>query len=491
MAYEFLAGCYDAFTADVHYARWADYLEKHFARSRLPIRTVLDLACGTGSLTRVLAERGYEMIGADLSQEMLAQAAEKCRGAGPIEPIFLHQAMEELDLYGTIDACVCCLDSINYVTSPKKLARAFRRVHTFLMPGGLFLFDINTPQKLRGLDGQMFLDESEDAYCVWRADWSERRRICTYGMDIFRLDPGGLWSRWEEVHEEYAYEPAELDAPVKASAITAKEMVERARQIHKTLPVATAALGRSLMAASMMGNQLKEKDGSVTLRIKGGGPLGGITVVSDSQGNARGYVVNPLVDLPLKGPAKLDVGSAVGRDGSLTVIKDLCMKEPYVGTVPLVSGEIAEDITSYFAESEQIPTACALGVLVDVDQSVQCAGGYLIQLLPGADDAAISAIEQGIARVGPVTEALRGGLSARELVEQVLSEFQLEVLSEEPVEYRCYCSRERVTRALISMGREELNSLIREQGRAELTCQFCDKVYHYTNEELEGLLASL
>ena len=167
------------------------------------------------------------------------------------------------------------------------------------------------------------------------------------------------------------------DAPVKASAITAKEMVERARQIHKTLPVATAALGRSLMAASMMGNQLKEKDGSVTLRIKGGGPLGGITVVSDSQGNARGYVVNPLVDLPLKGPAKLDVGSAVGRDGSLTVIKDLCMKEPYVGTVPLVSGEIAEDITSYFAESEQIPTACALGVLVDVDQSVQCAGANL------------------------------------------------------------------------------------------------------------------
>lgn len=212
MAYEFLAGCYDAFTADVHYARWADYLEKHFARSRLPIRTVLDLACGTGSLTRVLAERGYEMIGADLSQEMLAQAAEKCRGAGPIEPIFLHQAMEELDLYGTIDACVCCLDSINYVTSPKRLARAFRRVHTFLMPGGLFLFDINTPQKLRGLDGQMFLDESEDAYCVWRADWSEGRRICTYGMDIFRLDPGGLWSRWEEVHEEYAYEPAELEA---------------------------------------------------------------------------------------------------------------------------------------------------------------------------------------------------------------------------------------------------------------------------------------
>ncbi len=281
------------------------------------------------------------------------------------------------------------------------------------------------------------------------------------------------------------------NAPVKASVITARDMVERARQIHRTLPVATAALGRTLMAASMMGNQLKEDNGSVTLRIKGDGPLGGITAVADSAGNARGYVVNPAVDLPLKGPAKLDVGSAVGRDGSLTVIKDLNLKEPYVGTVPLVSGEIAEDITSYFAESEQIPTACALGVLVDVDQSVLCAGGYLIQLLPGADDAAISAIERGIEKVGPVTEALRGGLDARGLVEQVLSEFELEELSAEPVEYRCYCSRDRVTRALISMGREELEALLREQGKAELTCQFCDKVYHYTKEELEALLASL
>ena len=281
------------------------------------------------------------------------------------------------------------------------------------------------------------------------------------------------------------------NAPVKASAITARDMVERARQIHKTLPVATAALGRTLMAASMMGNQLKEDNGSVTLRIKGGGPLGGITAVADSAGNARGYVLNPTVDLPLKGPAKLDVGAAVGRDGSLTVIKDLNLKEPYVGTVPLVSGEIAEDITSYFAESEQIPTACALGVLVDVDQSVLCAGGYLIQLLPGADDAAISAIERGIQRVGPVTEALRGGLGAQGLVEQVLSEFELEVLSAEPVEYRCYCSRDRVTRALISMGREELEALLREQGQAELTCQFCDKVYRYSKEELEALLANL
>ena len=211
MAYEYLAGCYDRFTADVDYPAWANYLEKHFARSRLPIRTVLDLACGTGSLTLELANRGYEMIGADLSEEMLAQAAEKCRDAAGIPPIFLHQAMEDLDLYGTIDACVCCLDSVNYVTRPKTLARAFQRVHTFLMPGGLFLFDINTPAKLRGLDGQLFMDEDEDACCIWRAEYSPRRRICTYGFDLFCREANGLWSRMEEVHEEYAYEPEELE----------------------------------------------------------------------------------------------------------------------------------------------------------------------------------------------------------------------------------------------------------------------------------------
>ena len=281
------------------------------------------------------------------------------------------------------------------------------------------------------------------------------------------------------------------DAPVKASAISARAMVERARQIHKTLPVATAALGRSLMAASMMGNQLKEENGSVTLRIKGDGPLGGITVVSDSSGNARGYVVDPLVDLPLKGPAKLDVGSAVGKDGSLTVIKDMNMKEPYVGTVPLVSGEIAEDITSYFAESEQIPTACALGVLVGTDQSVTSAGGYLIQLLPGADEDIITKIEAGVQRVGSVSHALEGGLDGAGLLRAVLSDFDLEILETHPVEYRCYCSRDRVTRALISMGREELSSLIQEQGQAELTCQFCDQIYRYSKEDLEEILANM
>lgn len=210
-SYDFLAGCYDRLTYDVDYAAWADYIEKHFARRGLPGKTVLDLACGTGSLTRELAMRGYEMIGVDLSAEMLAEAAEKNRGVGPIEPIFLCQSMDKLDLYGTIDACVCCLDSVNYVTRPKQLQKAFERVHLFLMPGGLFLFDVNTPQKLQSMDGQVFLDETEDTYCVWRGEFSRRSRICSYYMDIFRLDEEtGLWERGEELHQERAYSLEEL-----------------------------------------------------------------------------------------------------------------------------------------------------------------------------------------------------------------------------------------------------------------------------------------
>ena len=210
-SYGFLAGCYDRLTYDVDYSAWADYIEKHFSRTPLPGRTVLDLACGTGSLTRELALRGYEMIGADQSPEMLAEAAEKNRGIAPVEPIFLCQSMEKLDLYGTIDACVCCLDSVNYVTDPKKLQRAFERVHLFLMPGGLFLFDVNSPEKLEGLDGQVFLDETEDTYCVWRAEFSRRSRVCSYFMDIFRLDRAtGQWDRGEELHRERAYTPTEL-----------------------------------------------------------------------------------------------------------------------------------------------------------------------------------------------------------------------------------------------------------------------------------------
>ena len=278
------------------------------------------------------------------------------------------------------------------------------------------------------------------------------------------------------------------DGLVKAAAVSTRELTERARQIHKTLPVATAALGRTLAAASMLGNALKEDGASVTLQIKGGGPLGTVLAVSDNCGNVRGTVDHPQVDLPLRPDGKLDVGAAVGCDGTLTVIRDLNLKEPYTGSVGLLSGEIAEDLAAYFVESEQIPTACGLGVLVDRDQSVLAAGGYLIQLLPGAGEDVISRVEDGILAAGAVTKLLREDPDPVSLLRRVMPDFDLEILETSPIAYRCYCSRDRMARALISLGAKELRALIDEQGQAELTCRFCDNVQHFTREELEALL---
>lgn len=281
------------------------------------------------------------------------------------------------------------------------------------------------------------------------------------------------------------------DGFVKATAVSTRALTERARQIHKTLPVATAALGRTLAAASMMGNALKEDGASVTLQIKGGGPLGTLLAVSDNQGNVRGTVDHPEVDLPLRSDGKLDVGTAVGAEGTLTVIRDLNMKEPYVGSVGLLGGEIAEDLAAYFVESEQIPTACGLGVLVDRDQSVLCAGGYLIQLLPGAGEDVIARVEGGVMAAGSVTGLLQENSDPEAMLRKVLSDFEIDVLERSSIEYRCYCSRERMERALISMGPEELQALIDDQGEAELTCRFCDNVQHFTRQQLESMLAGM
>ena len=281
------------------------------------------------------------------------------------------------------------------------------------------------------------------------------------------------------------------DGMVKAVAVSTRELTERARQIHRTLPTATAALGRTLAAASMMGNALKGDGASLTLRVQGGGPLGILLAVSDNQGNVRGTVDNPAVDVPLRSDGKLDVGAAVGSQGTLTVIRDLHMKDPYVGSVGLLGGEIAEDLAAYFVESEQIPTACGLGVLVDRDQSVLAAGGYLIQLLPGAGEDIVAKVEGGVMAAGSVTGLLSGGAGPEEMLRQVLSDFELEILECASIEYRCDCSRDRMERALISLGPEELRAIIDEQGGAELTCRFCDNVQRFTKAELESLLAGI
>ncbi len=288
--------------------------------------------------------------------------------------------------------------------------------------------------------------------------------------------------------KDYLVRGMTMDGFVKVVAIRSTELVRRGSQIQRTTPNATAAFGRALTAASMMGNMQKVDNGSMTLQIRGGGPIGTITVVSDPVGNVRGCVTEPHVPLVEKYPGKLDVGATVGVNGTLTVIRDLQMKEPYIGSTELVSGEIGDDITAYFARSEQTPTACALGVLVDRDQSVKVAGGYLVQLLPGAPDEVIDKLEDGIKRAGAVTAMLEAGLSPEEILGQVCGDLGVVFMETTEVSYKCYCTRQRVTSALISLGREELTEIMNEGNPFPVECQFCDTVYEFTPEDLSKLL---
>lgn len=290
---------------------------------------------------------------------------------------------------------------------------------------------------------------------------------------------------------DYLVRGMSMDGFVKVVAIRSTEIVRRGATIHKTAPNATAAFGRALTAASMMGNMQKTENGSMTLQIKGDGPIGSIVCVSDPVGNVRGYVYEPNVPVVEKYPGKLDVGATVGTDGMLTVIRDLQMKEPYVGSIPLVSGEIGDDITAYFAQSEQIPTACALGVLVDTDCSVKVAGGYLIQLLPGAPDETIDKVEAGIKRAGAVTAMLDAGLTPEDILGQVCGDLGVVFMETTPVEYKCYCSRERVEGALISLGTKELTEIMGEGKDFPVECQFCDEKYIFTPKDIEKLLRKM
>lgn len=278
------------------------------------------------------------------------------------------------------------------------------------------------------------------------------------------------------------------DGSVVAFAVDSKTIVKDALRIQKTSPVATAAFGRLLTAASMMGIMLKGADDTITIRIKGDGPIGRLIAVSDSQGNVRGCLDNPQVDIPLRADGKLDVGSAVGKNGTVFVTKDLNLKEPYNGQTALISGEIAEDITGYFASSEQIPTVCALGVLVDKDCSVKAAGGFILQLLPFADPKAIDILEKNIKGLSPVTVMLDSGMTPEDMIKKALKGFEVEILNEYDVEYKCSCSRERVDTALKSLGKNELQAMIDEQNGAEVKCHFCDNVYKYSKEDLKELI---
>lgn len=277
------------------------------------------------------------------------------------------------------------------------------------------------------------------------------------------------------------------DGFVKISAVTARKAVDRAREVHGMSPTACAALGRALCGASMLGELMKEDDASLTIRVNGGGAIGSVIAVSDSGGNVRGYVTNPKADLPTRADGKLDVGGLVGRNGMLTVSRDLGLKEPYVGSTELVTGEIAEDLAQYMVESEQIPAAVGLGVLIGTDKTVKAAGGFIVQLMPGAPEELITKLEDNIFMMDQLTTVLdEDGIDT--VIDQVLAGLEHETVERKPIEYRCNCSRERVSDALRACGEDELRSMATEGKNTEVTCQFCDKVYNFTPEELLTLI---
>lgn len=268
------------------------------------------------------------------------------------------------------------------------------------------------------------------------------------------------------------------------------DIVSKAEQIHKTSAVNTAALGRLITAASMMGDMLKGKDDTITLRMNGSGPAGSLIAVSDSDGNARGYIQNPVVELALNDKGKLDVSGAIGKNGYLYVMKDIGLNEPYVGQTEIVSGEVAEDITNYFASSEQTPSVCSLGVLVNPDLTVANAGGFIIQLLPGASEDIIEKIEKSIKDIEPVTTMLSSGMTADDIAKRALKGIEIEKLDESVAQYRCNCSKERVETAVISTGREALEEMAQSNKNTTVECHFCNKVYTFTPEELRKLIDS-
>lgn len=288
-------------------------------------------------------------------------------------------------------------------------------------------------------------------------------------------------------YKDYLVRATAADGQVRAFAATTRNLVERARQIHETSPIATAALGRLLTGGAMMGSMMKGEKDLLTLQIRGDGPIGGIVVTADSSARVKGYVHQPLVMLPPSKEGKLDVGGAVGH-GTLQVIRDIGMKEPYVGQVDLVSGEIAEDLTCYFAISEQVPSSVALGVLMNKDNTVKQAGGFIIQLMPFAEESVIARLEQKLTEVTRVSSLLDEGMTPEEILQYVLADFEPKILDQMPTQYYCNCSKERVEKAVISIGKKDIQEMIEEGKPIEVNCHFCDKKYGFTVTDLQNMI---
>ena len=281
------------------------------------------------------------------------------------------------------------------------------------------------------------------------------------------------------------------DGYMRIYAVTSRKTVETARKIHNTTPVVTAALGRTLTAGILMGGMMKEEDGDITLQLKGGGPAGLILAVAKHDGMVKGYVENPDADLPLNNIGKLDVGGVVGRSGYLSVVKDLKMKEPYIGKVPIQTGEIGDDIAFYYAQSEQVPSVVALGVLVDTDFSVKAAGGFIVQVMPDCDELSLARLEKSIRGLKSVTALLEDGMNCGDIIKYIMEGFEIDILENKEVGYKCDCSRERTYRAIKSLGKDEINAIIEEDGGAEVNCHFCSKAYLFAREDLENMIKEI
>ncbi|RFU60348.1 Hsp33 family molecular chaperone HslO [Bacillus sp. V59.32b] len=286
--------------------------------------------------------------------------------------------------------------------------------------------------------------------------------------------------------KDYLVKALGYNGQVRAYAVSTTETVGEAQRRHYTWPTASAALGRSMTAGLMMGAMLKGED-KLTIKVEGGGPLGAILVDSNAKGEVRGYVTNPQTHFDLNEQGKLDVRRAVGTEGTLSVVKDIGLRENFSGQVPIVSGELGEDFTYYFATSEQVPSSVGVGVLVNPDNSILAAGGFIIQLLPGTDDETISQIEERLSKIPPISKMIQDGLTPEEILEQVLGEGNVKILETMPVEFKCQCSRERIGNALISLGKEEIRDIIETEGQAEAQCHFCNETYQFSSDELEEL----
>ena len=533
-SYRDFARVYDEFMDQTPYDEWLLNILNIFKEYKIDKDAqVLDLGCGTGKMARKLAREGYQVTAVDNSMDMLEIAASE----EDDHILYVLQDMVSLELPQQVDAAVSICDCMNYILEEEDLKEAFRRVREFLKEDGVFVFDMNSHYKYKEiLACNTFAEDREDASFIWDNFYDEEERINEYQLSLFIQNEQGTYNKYEELHLQKAYEQEEvvsflyeagfssvrvLDAEtmdevkedtqilycklkgkkmndyiirgtaandqVRFFAAYTKDVVETARQKHNTSPVATAALGRLLTAGAMMGSMCKNDSDVITLQIQCSGPIGGLTVTADSKANVKGYVNNPDVMLPPSKEGKLDVGKALDL-GVLTVIKDIGLKEPYSGQTHLVSGEIAEDLTYYFAASEQIPTSVALGVLMNKDNTVRQAGGFIIQMMPYAEEETISKLEKKIAEFKSVTYALEHEHTPEKMMEDLLGDMDMKIYEKVPTQFHCNCSKERVEKAVISVGKKEIQNMIDDGEPIEVNCHFCNTHYHYSVDDLKRML---